>query len=403
VVILSNGFGQFHLSVLAESLESSGELDAFITGAYIRKGGLLEIILKNGPRRLARLSERHKSLPRVSSGAYLSEFVYQVAVLSRKLGVGFISSGLEAFAMSLYALTSCKVIFRHRKSKVFHYRAGFGGVSASLARRLGMLLICDHSIAHPQLLEGLVDGTGSISTKLNWFWSRILHDINLADLVLVNSDFVADTCLTAGIAIDKIRVAQTPVPDWILEVYDNERAIPGYKRCQDVLFVGTFELRKGADTFVLASQKYTGLRAWKTIGGYSADDSKIKSLRESRSIENLGLMPRLDLLKILARRPIIVFPTRAEGSARVVAEALCAGCFVITTQEAGSIIESGKTGSLVRVNSVESIIDSLVAFDSKTNDEQEQMSVNIEKQAREELSTDRYFRRVRTLYLGSHL
>ena len=49
----------------------------------------------------------------------------------------------------------------------------------------------------------------------------------------------------------------------------------------------------------------------------------------------------------MAAADVFVFPTLAEGSARVVFEAMAAGCFVVTTANAGSIVEDGVHGRLV--------------------------------------------------------
>ena len=54
-----------------------------------------------------------------------------------------------------------------------------------------------------------------------------------------------------------------------------------------------------------------------------------------------------------------LFPSLAEGSARVVFEALAAGCFVITTKNSGSIVEDGKQGFIVRPDDPETTADAL--------------------------------------------
>jgi glycosyltransferase involved in cell wall biosynthesis len=42
-----------------------------------------------------------------------------------------------------------------------------------------------------------------------------------------------------------------------------------------------------------------------------------------------------------------VFPSYCEGSARVIFEAMSAGCFIITTPNSGSIVNHGEHGYLV--------------------------------------------------------
>jgi glycosyltransferase involved in cell wall biosynthesis len=54
-----------------------------------------------------------------------------------------------------------------------------------------------------------------------------------------------------------------------------------------------------------------------------------------------------ELAKRMAAAEVFVFPSLVEGSARVVFEALAAGCYVITTRNSGSIVRDGVHGSLV--------------------------------------------------------
>jgi glycosyltransferase involved in cell wall biosynthesis len=49
----------------------------------------------------------------------------------------------------------------------------------------------------------------------------------------------------------------------------------------------------------------------------------------------------------MSRADVFIFPSLAEGSARVIFEALACGCFVITTPNSGSIVEEGVHGSVV--------------------------------------------------------
>ena len=47
----------------------------------------------------------------------------------------------------------------------------------------------------------------------------------------------------------------------------------------------------------------------------------------------------------MSRAEVFVFPSLAEGSARVVAMAMAAGCYVITTPNSGSVVRDGAMGA----------------------------------------------------------
>jgi glycosyltransferase involved in cell wall biosynthesis len=64
-------------------------------------------------------------------------------------------------------------------------------------------------------------------------------------------------------------------------------------------------------------------------------------------VECVGRLSRKDLAQAMSRADVFVFPSLAEGSARVIFEALACGCYVITTPNSGSIVEGGVHGSVV--------------------------------------------------------
>ena len=61
-------------------------------------------------------------------------------------------------------------------------------------------------------------------------------------------------------------------------------------------------------------------------------------------VNYLGYMSLRDLASAMTRADVFVFPSLAEGSARVVFDALACGCYVITTPNSGSIVEQGTHG-----------------------------------------------------------
>jgi len=62
----------------------------------------------------------------------------------------------------------------------------------------------------------------------------------------------------------------------------------------------------------------------------------------------VGRVDRRELAARLSAADVFLFPSLAEGSARVVFEALAAGCYVVTTPNSGSIVEDGVHGALVK-------------------------------------------------------
>ena len=57
----------------------------------------------------------------------------------------------------------------------------------------------------------------------------------------------------------------------------------------------------------------------------------------------------------MAQAEIVVFPFFAEGSARIIFEALASGCIVITTPNIGSVVADGVNGILIPCGDINSL------------------------------------------------
>jgi glycosyltransferase involved in cell wall biosynthesis len=116
-----------------------------------------------------------------------------------------------------------------------------------------------------------------------------------------------------------------------------------------MLFAGSFEERKGAESLISALGRLNNIPWQLEIAG-SLDIGVVDRHREffaDARVKYLGVLPRPDLAKIMSRAEVFVFPSLAEGSARVIFEALACGSFIITTPNSGSIVEEGVHGSVV--------------------------------------------------------
>jgi len=178
------------------------------------------------------------------------------------------------------------------------------------------------------------------------FWEHVLRDIERADSVLVNSRFVEDTFRQVGQDRAPIHVIYLGVDDSFLAQVPRRESASEELR---ILFAGYFEKRKGAeivmDAFERIDKKQWRLEIAGTVSPEVAD--RARSFFSNPRVKYLGLLSRKDLALAMARAEVFVFPSFAEGSARVVFEALACGCYVITTPNSGSIVEDGVHGAIV--------------------------------------------------------
>jgi len=132
---------------------------------------------------------------------------------------------------------------KHLYGDIFHVRSGAGQAGAiACARKRGMKVVVDHSIAHPKeiaaILDPLTEETGAKVAPFagSPFWKMVTQDCEAADLVIVNSDYVADTFEKWGISREKICVNYLGVRNDFLGIKNNYSIDSKLK----LLFTGTF-------------------------------------------------------------------------------------------------------------------------------------------------------------------
>jgi glycosyltransferase involved in cell wall biosynthesis len=349
MVIVSNGFQKFHLSVAAAEANKRGTLSGYLTGAYptpaIRK--ILALPVLRNSAKLKRLVARHDEIPEsLVRPLFLPEVVYAFGTLLK-------SEARIVDSFRYFGRSATKYVERAAAggARVYHYRAAFGGPSVQVAKKLGMVALCDHSIAHPAVVEHLVDNMGRMPAhaedeKMSPFNKYILEDIEQADAVVVNSDFVKDTFIGIGRTEIPVHVIYWGVDDAFLERVPERVPSTGQPR---ILFAGYFQKRKGADTLIDALAQL-GDRPWqlKVAGGVEVGmDARYPAFFSDPRVKFLGLLSRKELAPTMSRHDIFVFPSLAEGSARVVFEAMACGCYIITTPNTGSIVQDKVHGRLV--------------------------------------------------------
>ncbi len=360
MVIISNGFSKFYLAVAAAEAHRRGVLARFITGAYptssVRRLAACSGLVAS--RKFSRLLARGEDIPDDLVNALpLPEAVHQAAgkLLTRSL-TRTIAGRLNVLSLRLYGRQAIRYVRQAAThAGLYHYRAGFGHESARVAKSLGMLTLCDHSIAHPALLSCMVERQGRVPAvgvggPIDRLWSDVLHDIEQADAVLVNSDFVKDTFHHQGWAPSRVHVIYWGVDDQFLKSVParlNRTAVVASPL--QLLFAGSLERRKGAETLISALESIDDMPWRLTIAGPvspAIGQEYPHFLRDSR-VTLLGTLSRTELAREMSAAEVFVFPSFAEGSARVVFEALACGCYVITTPNSGSIVEDGVHGALV--------------------------------------------------------
>ena len=273
---------------------------------------------------------------------------------------------LHLVSRRLYSASAARLVHRLATAGergIYHYRAGFGGGSVEAARRHGWVCLCDHTIAHPAVLQYLVLHGGRLpppgeSGPIDRNWRAVEADIDRADHVLANSDFVKRTLIHQGRDASSVDVIYQGVDDEFLSAVPERAPHGGPLR---VLFAGSFSRRKGGPELADALSRLDGVDWRLDVCGPVATDAvgAFRRLTADARVTYHGDLLAPDLAARMAAADVFVFPTLAEGSARVVFEALAAGCYVITTPNGGSIVVDGEHGRLIAPGSVQDIVQAL--------------------------------------------
>jgi len=320
-----------------------------VTGAYptlearkiIRRLGLSEQV------KIARLLGREEAIPPEKVRAlWLSEVLFQAGHVAPLL------APLKVAALRAYGRTAAKLLPQAVRdgARIYHYRAGFGGRSVDVARKLGMITLCDHSIVHPTFVASLPESRGRLETArldppTDPFERHILEDIDAADHLLLNSAFVKQTFLRLHYPKEKLNVVYQGIDDAFL------RDLPARGQIRSGplrLLAPAFSLRKGAPTIARALSELDDVDWSLTISRSIGPDMKSEFGDFLAHPLVTCIEPeRTELGRVMTEHEVVIFPSYAEGSARIIFESLAAGAYVITSPNAGSVVEDGVHGRLI--------------------------------------------------------
>jgi len=421
-VVLSIGCGRLHLVTSAIWLAKADVALKLICGWVPRRANGMLVRLCSaiiGRDLSVGMAKRVINDPHITvlSMPVADFFDQGLRLANRFLFRGRYTSFVASLGWRVFGLMSCRYL---KDAQVFHCRSGAGRFAIAVAKRRGMKVVVDHSIAHPAFMErqlraeyeknGEVFDLGMDSS----FWQQVVKDCEEVDIVQVNSFFVRDTFIEAGFDPKKIRV-----------VYLGEREDffglrkPKFEPCRDgedgerkplrLLFTGGFGFRKGGE-YILEACKILKERGvpfiMDIVGDYSSAKNLIKRYESfldihygstnsypltpnSFSITFHGPKPQDELKTFLANGDIYVFPSLAEGCAQSGMEAMSAGMCVVGTKECGFPIVDGDNGYLVPSKDAHAIADRIQWLDTHRA-EIERIGANAAKLIAENYTWSKY-------------
>ncbi len=371
-VIIANGFKNFHLSSAAAEADKRGALVALFNGLYPKKwiAAIIARLRLSGQRRLKRFFGREVDIDERRVRMFvMADILNDCALLAGRPDANrsFVPK-LHALSMRMFGDAAATALRRtKRQFEIYHYRSGFGLASLKEARRKGAILLCDHSIAHPLVLRRLISDRGALNelsdrANLDPMSQLVISDIEEADHVVVNSHFVKDTFRHVGFPTEKLSVVYFGVDDVFLRSIPARRTREPGERLR-LMFAGSFCDRKGAAALLDAISRLP-VAGWSlSLAGAIEPhlENAVRQAERNYPVRRLGNLTREQLARAMCEADVFVFPSLAEGSARVVFEAMACGCYIVTTPNAGSIVEDGVHGRIVAPGDANALADALNA------------------------------------------
>lgn len=346
------GVSKSHLLRTMKILDNRGLLRVGVTSFVPKSRFFPKVFSKRIRNKFVSRLEDIENLPRYSSA--LTESIYQLGRSLHKRKYYKLADFINYCSFILFSCFANLVISRipNVKDEILLVRAGFG----SRIKRGNRTLVCDASLAHPLTIPTLLkEGRFGLSAKddLGFSDRLILKDIENASTILVNSDFVRESFLHAGVPEAKIVVAYLPpLPVFSQKLSSSFGDKGGPLR---LLFAGGLEERKGIthirDIAEILKSRNEDFEM-SLLGNWGMVTAEVKSdLLANPHVRHRPWVSETELAEAMSMADIFIFPSYAEGGARVVTEAMSLGRVVITTWNSGSPITHGFDGIISNLDS----------------------------------------------------
>ncbi len=208
---------------------------------------------------------------------------------------------------------------------------------------------------------------GGFKPYSNSYWDSWRRETELADQIIVNSEWSRKALLLEGVPKRKIRVVplafessfDTSVKSKI-STFDHERPLR-------LLFLGGVTLRKGIDLVFESFLRLPNLPLHLDVVGEIMIDVP-EAVCADKRINFHGAIPRAEVGNFYRTADVFLFPTRSDGFGLTQLEALSAGLPVIASDRCAAVVDDGQNGRVlddVSVDALMEVLSDLVADPAK--------------------------------------
>ena len=366
-VLLSHPTGNANVREAAKGMKKAGFLAVFYTSIAVFPRSILYNLgairpLSELRRRIfdSSIEENTKTNPWHELGRLIFSKIGFYKMIEHETGIFCIDTVYQN--MDKYVANKLAFIKKRKKiTAVYAYEDG-AEYSFVKAKTLGIECIYDLPIGYWRTARKLL----TIEKENRPDWAPTLtgfrdsekklkrkdHELQLADRIFVASSFTAQTLQDYPYKLSHITV----IPYGFPSVVQNRIYEPIVGRKIKLLFVGGLSQRKGIANLFEAIEGMEELVDLTIVGHKSVSDCKALNcaLEKHNWIPSL---PHNEILLLMQKQDLFVFPSLFEGFGLVITEAMSQGTPVITTNrtagpdlivhgENGWIVEAGSTVSL---------------------------------------------------------
>jgi glycosyltransferase involved in cell wall biosynthesis len=188
------------------------------------------------------------------------------------------------------------------------------------------------------------------------YWRRLRAEWDLADLVVVNSDWSREALLKQGVPPEKLAVVPLAYDPPSRSLHEPRRPDAPLQ----VLWLGTVTLRKGIPYLLEAAAKLPHMQFH--VAGPVLISPRV--VRDAPSnVRFYGQVPQLLSGDHFRSADVFLLPTISDGFAITQLEAMAWGLPVIATAHCGKVVIDGHNGFVVPVRDADAIVSRLTALD----------------------------------------
>lgn len=383
--------GKWHFYDIVAAASEMGELNHFYTTIYFK--GTKVANSKLG--RKLKLSNRH------------SDFFPDTTVVSNWIPEVYpkLLSKIAKVSEGKTLLRRCEMFDdwtakKMDKCRIFHSQDGFCLKTAKRMKEKGAVFICDRGIISASYLKHLSEqeygryGINKVYADC-FIQDRTHEEHELANCILVPTETVKRSLIDEGICADKIQIIPYGVD---LSFFAD---VPSKKKDSgkfSVLFVGEISFRKGCH-YLLNAWSHLNLKDAELIliGHVEPEFSVFLDSYTGRNYRIISYIAQQELLKYYQEASMFILPSLAEGSARVIYEAMACSLPVVYTDMAGSVARNGVDGFEIPSFNSEAIEEKIVyLYNHRT--EGVEMGENG-KQWIKNYSKEKYREKIQSVYL----